>query len=380
MAEEVKVGLLVSTEGTYKYIGRSTRAGLLDAIEEINSNSRFSFKLVAHEFNPGGNLEQYVDGANQFSDQGIRHVFGTTTSASRKEIIPDIERRQALLWYPCPYEGYECSENVLYLGGCPNQNLLPLMKYAIEKFGTRGYLIGSNYVWGWESNRIARELLDVSLGEVVNEKYYHFGHTDFDALISDVIDQEASFVLNNLVGDSSYHFLHQLNERCREKGVCIPVLSCNLTESELPSIEGTDHIQLLSCGAFFESVDPDYVARQSHQHGEQPISLFYVCAYVAMYLFAEAYLECGTDDPSVISKALHSRRLDSILGSLGMSEQNNHIALPSYIAEVRNGKFELVHTGERSIPADPYLMRTDFDEFRSIAETYDSGRHLRVVK
>lgn len=380
MAEDVTVGLLVSTTGTYKHIGRSTRAGLLDAIAEINKDSAFNFNIVTREFDPAGDLEGYVFGANHLVDQGVRHVFGTTTSASRKEIIPDIERRQALLWYPCPYEGYECSESVVYLGGCPNQNLVPLLRYAIERFGSRAYLIGSNYVWGWESNRIARELIDVSLGEVINEKYYRFGHTDFDTLIQDVIDQQASFVLNNLVGDSSYHFLRKLNEACKAKGLRIPVLSCNLTEAELPSIKGTDNIQLLSCGAFFESVNSDFAKAQSDHHGSQEFSLFYVCAYVAMYLFAQAYRKCEADNPDTILKALYENPVDCVLGSLHISDQNNHISLPSYIAEARLGEFHVIHTETQPVLADPYLVRTDFEQFRILADKGSNGQHLRVIK
>jgi len=43
--------------------------------------------------------------------------------------------------------------------------------------------VGSNYVWGWESNRIARELIELSEGQVLGEKYFRFGCTDFIPLI-----------------------------------------------------------------------------------------------------------------------------------------------------------------------------------------------------
>jgi hypothetical protein len=43
----------------------------------------------------------------------------------------------ALLWYMCPYEGFEANENVIYIGGCPNQHLIPLFEHLIPRFGVR---------------------------------------------------------------------------------------------------------------------------------------------------------------------------------------------------------------------------------------------------
>ncbi len=132
-----------------------------------------------------------------FIAHGIRHIFGTITSASRKEIIPDSEQHNLLLWYGCPYEGFESCEQVVYLGGCPNQTLLPLLRLALDMFGNRSWLIGSNYVWGWESNRIAREVVEGSGGTVVGEKYLHLRNSNVTELIEAILSTEVDFVLNN---------------------------------------------------------------------------------------------------------------------------------------------------------------------------------------
>lgn len=380
MFDRVTVGLLVSTRGTYKDLGRSTLGGLNDAIAEINEDPAFDFILSPQAHDPAGDLQQYVTGVKHLMESGARHIFGTTTSASRKEIIPDLERAGRLLWYACPYEGYECSENVLYLGGCPNQNLLPLMRYAIANFGSRACLVGSNYVWGWESNRIARELIDIAKGEVLTEKYYRFGDTDFEALIETLLSQQPSFVLNNLVGESSYHFLHQLSDACSRQGIRMPVLSCNFTESELPRIKGADSVRLLSCGAFFESVNPEFVANQRHRHGDQPFSHYYLCAYVSMYMFAYARQEVGHDDPEAITSALYGLDVPTVLGDLKIAAHNNHLTLPSYIAEATGDGFELIHSEGKALPADPYLAQSNLDAFGNLTAQTTQHSFLRVVK
>src|SRR3546814_16003075 len=62
----------------------------------------------------------------------------------------------------CPYEGFECCENVIYTGASPNQHIVPLFRYLLPRYGKRVYLVGSNYIWGWETNRTARELVQAS--------------------------------------------------------------------------------------------------------------------------------------------------------------------------------------------------------------------------
>ena len=69
-------------------------------------------------------------------DHGCRHIIGTITSLARKEVIPLVEKHDGLLWYMCPYEGFEANDNVIYTGGCPNQHLLPLFDYLIPRFRT----------------------------------------------------------------------------------------------------------------------------------------------------------------------------------------------------------------------------------------------------
>ncbi len=64
---------------------------------------------------------------------GLRLIVAGITSWSRKDMIPALERQRALLWSPCPYEGFECNDHVVYLGACPNQPLLPLIDHVLDR-------------------------------------------------------------------------------------------------------------------------------------------------------------------------------------------------------------------------------------------------------
>ncbi len=90
---------------------------------------------------------------------------------SRKDVLPVIEKRGALLWYGFPYEGYEASDSTIYLGACPNQHLLPLFDHVLDHHGRNAFIVGSNYIWGWEISRIAREITEASGGEIVADRF-----------------------------------------------------------------------------------------------------------------------------------------------------------------------------------------------------------------
>ncbi len=100
---------------------------------------------------------------------------------------------------------------MIYTGACPNQHLLPLFEHLLPRYGNRPYLAGANYVWGWEMNRLARELINASGGEIAGERYLPLEETSADLLIADIERERPSFVLNNLIGPASYAFLEGMH-------------------------------------------------------------------------------------------------------------------------------------------------------------------------
>ena len=66
-------------------------------------------------------------------------------------LLPAIERRNGLLWYPSLYEGFEYSPNVIYTGASPNQTSFPLAEYLVRNHGRRVLMAGSDYMYGRRS-------------------------------------------------------------------------------------------------------------------------------------------------------------------------------------------------------------------------------------
>jgi ABC-type branched-subunit amino acid transport system substrate-binding protein len=284
LKRSIEIGVLYSRSGTYRLIGEACLRGTLRAIADLNADPAGAVELVPVERDPGGNVDRYAQLCEELTRAGIKHIIGCVTSWSRKEVIPVLEKSDAMLWYACPYEGYEANEHVVYMHACPNQHLVPLLGYVAPRFGANGVLLGSNYIWGWETNRVARDLIADAGGTVLAERYLPIGETGVERLISEIRAVRPDFILNNLIGTSSYAFIEAYAELGRRDAHFrpdrCPLLSCNLTECELPAI-GEAASGHLAAGPYFRDI-----AGPAERAAQLPGSSFEAAAYASVRVLA----------------------------------------------------------------------------------------------
>lgn len=337
----IKLGVLYSRSGDYAVLSEASRAGVFAAIAAVNADPVLDMRFVPVERDPAGNTDAYGPLCHDILQSGARHVVGCVTSWSRKEVIPVLERNGGTLWYPLPYEGFEASDHVVYTHACPNQHLLPLMDWALPLHGARGFLIGSNYIWGWEMNRLARECIHAARGQVLGERYLPLGARDVERIVQAIVHARPDFILNNLVGTSSYDFLVAMHELAQQDAAFAPdrcpILSCNLTEAELtalgPAAEG-----LISAGPYFRPASGGPFATSIE-----------AAAFTAVRELAR--LLHGRPEAETASLAA----LLADEGSGGtINRDTHHSALPVQIAQVRGGVFHAIRTLP-AIAGDPYL-------------------------
>lgn len=369
MKQRVEIGILYARSGSYRLVSEACRTGAMRAIAGVNADPHGAIELVPVERDPKGNIDQYAPLCEDIlRSSGARHVVGCVTSWSRKETIPVLEKVGATLWYACPYEGFEANEHVVYMHACPNQQLVPLLGHVAPRFGANGFLLGSNYIWGWETNRVARDLIADAGGRVLGERYLPIGETDVSRLIGEIRATRPDFVLNNLIGTSSYAFLKAYAELAREdahfRPERCPVLSCNLTEAELPAIgeAGRGH---LSAGPYFRRTDT--TATEESLTG----SSFEAAAYASVQVLAKVLAinpKAGFADlPAIFAR----QSFETPFGRIAIDPQTQHATLPVEIGRIDGDGFDVISRTEAVAP-DPYLSRYDR------AETFGRPR-LKVV-
>ena len=380
----LRLGILFSCSGDYAALGRDCRDGAKLAIAELQVEGHSAVVIEPVFGDPKGSNEDYIALARHMVvERGCRHIVGTVTSQARKDVIPVVEKHDAQLWYVCPYEGFEANRNVVYTGACPNQHLLPLFRHLLPTYGRRVFLAGANYVWGWEMNRLAREIVAEAGGEIVGERCLPIADTEVDQLVAAVEAARPSFILSNLLGPSNHAFLRAMRDLGRRDPAFAPsrcpVVSCDLTECELPDIGIGIADGQLAAAAYFDSVaTPENRALQKRVAARfgagRRISSYFATSYATVRLCAEAVALSGDANPARVRAALADHRgATSVLGSLRIDPATNHAALPFYLGRIAGDGFDILQS-QPSLAADPYLTA------RHLSVPHQAARpRLRIV-
>lgn len=371
-SDKIKIGILFSQSGPMASPENSHLKGVLLACEEINSSGGIDGQLLDPIImDPGGDDRRYSQMATELL---IKHkvsvIFGCCLSSSRKAVIPIVERFNGILFYPAVYEGFEYSPNVIYGGGVPNQLVLPLLEYLYTHYGKKIGLIGSDYVFAREINRVVTEFSDESNGEIVAECYLPFESTEGElrTVLSQVLLNEPDVILSTVVGQdgvSLYKIYAEMNTDKRDDtehvGV-IPIASMTSSESDLAKLEEDSREGHLVVAPYFSSIQSQnnkkFVSAYKARFGEkeEPCA-FSEVGYSLLNIFADAIHLAGKSDADSILAALSGAVFKSPGGNLFLDVDTNHFALRPYVAKSTiDGTFEILWKGDTVVRPDPYLI------------------------
>ena len=381
----LQIGLLCSTEGPYATVAQALLNGAMLACQEVNEDASLPLKLEPLHVNPRGQLANYRDGIQSMLDRGILHICGCYTSSSRKEVLPIVEKHDALLWYPSHYEGFETSQNVIYTGSSPNQHLTPLIGFLFKEYGSTAYCIGSNYIWAWESNRVFREGITRLGGQIVAERYVPVGEADLDQYVDEILDLRPDYIFNSLIGSSSYEFLRRLRRASAALGIDqpreIPVASCTLSEPELHAIGADAADGQITSSVYFSSLrtarNAEFVAAYRHAFPKGPVA----CAdaeasYIAIHLLARAATRAGSVGVAQVRAAVTACEFDAPQGPVRIDPDTMHACLTPHIGVSRaDCQFDVLIESPTPVKPDPYLVQWS----RTLEMPYPPSQ-LRIVR
>jgi urea transport system substrate-binding protein len=387
----IPLGLVFSRTGPYAMMAGEMRKSALMAVDEVNQSDAFDFTFTPYLRDPGGVVAAYHTACDDLIREAqVRHIVGCYTSASRKQVIPIVERTERLLWHPARYEGFESSDNVIYVGAAPNQHVVPLVRHMLDHISGDVFCIGSNYVWTWEMNRVIREIVTSAGGRILAERLLELGETSVDHIVKEIIDRRPPVVFNTLVGESSYAFMRALHAATTRAGLSIPMLSCSLCEPELKLIGSAASVGCITSSAYFESIErPEnraFVARWKARYGaDSNPSVDGQSTYVCVMLLARAIRRAGSADVGAVRRAAANHRYDSPQGPIWVDPDNNHCFLtPRLARSVPGGQFNIFWEADAPERPDPYLSNLDLAigtrPGKSNDATTKRQTHLRIVK
>ena len=377
----VYVGVLHSLSGTMEISEKEVAMVTVAAFEEINkAGGILGHRIVPVVADGASDSCRFAGEARRLiKERRAQALFGCWTSASRKAVKPVVEQTQSLLFYPVQYEGFEASPNIVYLGQVPNQQIRPAVKYAIDHFGKRFYLVGSNYVFPRTANRYIKDIAGILQAGIVGETYIPLGGSDFTETVAQIRAVKPDVILNTLNGESNLYFFRALYKAGIHPSD-IPVISFSIGENEVKKMGEKIPREALA-GQYVASSYFDSLKTSKNDSFKAFLKVYQItsspgdameAAYNGVYIYKQAVEECGSFDPRIVARCIPIQSFNGAGGILYVDPLNNHAWKKSRIGRIAPSlAFEIVFDSMRPLEPQPYPSYKTLKEWESIVRDFN---------
>ena len=349
----IKIGLLNALSGVLSITEKSISDGAMLAVEEVNAAGGVNGRMLE------AITEDYASDftiAVQKADKLLKEdkvviVIGGYTSASRVAVIPTFQKNDGLFIFGTFYEGLECDPNVFYTGSTPDQSLFDYVPWILQNLGKKLYIVGSDYLFPRTMSAIVQKVAKDHGGEIVGDKYFPLGTTEFGTVVADIGSAKPDVVVSNLVGDSIPAFYKQF----RSAGFTpdkLPIAATVTTEVEVQAMGSENAAGNYMTSTYFESLDNPankaYVTAFKAKYGADAVThMPQVANYDAVWLFAKAAAKItGEITTASLAAALVGTTFDgNPEGQPITILPNHHCNHPSYVGKANAaGQYDVVAT------------------------------------
>jgi urea transport system substrate-binding protein len=372
----IRIGVLHSRTGTMAISERPVVDAVLLAVEEINQQGGLLGRQVEVIQRDGESDETVFarQAEKLIADDHVCAIFGCWTSASRKAVVPVVERHNHLLFYPVQYEGMEQSPNVVYLGPTPNQQILPALRWIVGFEGKkRWFLVGSDYVFPVTANAVIRDEAKARGCTIVGEDYLLLGNTDAAGVVKKITETRPDLIVNTINGDSNVAFFRTL----RQAGITskqIPTMSFSISVQELSALGPRNIAGDYLAATYFQTLDNpdnrDFVRRFGDRYGrDRVISDAMETAYVGVRLWAKAVRAANTDDTHIIRETVKGLEIESPQGSFRIDPTSGHTTQTARIGRIdESGQIREVYLSPQPILPEPFPPSRSREEWTTFVE------------
>ncbi|MDO8312068.1 MAG: transporter substrate-binding domain-containing protein [Sideroxyarcus sp.] len=379
--DPIRIGVLFSETGATSTIGRSQMQGTLLAIDEINQAGGVEGReIVPVRYDAQSSPAVYAAYAERLLLQDkVNVIFGCYMSSSRKAVLPIVEKWNKLLFYPTLYEGFEFSNNIIYTGAAPNQNSVQLAEFMTANFGSSVYLIGSNYIYPYESNRIMSDLvLQRPNSRKVGERYFNLDATekDYRLMMADIRDKRPDFIFSTVVGDSTASLYRAYAESGLDPKT-MPIASLTTSEAEISQMGFDVALGHFTAAPYFQSINSAANKRCLERLGERFGSscvpnMCWEAAYFQVHIYANAYRHAEDDEISRIMPHILGSEFEAPQGRIRVDPTNHHTSLYPRIGVANSkGQFTIVREATRPVQPDPYMVTHSLGDWTTTLSTLE---------
>jgi urea transport system substrate-binding protein len=378
----IKVGVLHSLTGDVAIGERPINETTLMAIDQINADGgvlgRRIEPVVLDARSDLGTFAQ--DARTLIIKDHVSVIFGCYTSSSRKVVLPIVQQYHNVLFYPTYYEGMEESPDIVYVGGTPNQNVIPAIQWFLGNVGKRFYLVGSDYVYPRAVNAIVKTELAYLGGSVAGESYLPLGDTNTMPTVKQILKTHPDAIFSTLVGNTNIPFFADLHEL----GITpqkLPVLMSVVNESDLQSLDPKSMAGDYVAMNYFQSINTPandaFVADVKRRYGSTSVvSDQMESAYDSVQLWAEAVRKAGSPMPQKVLQAVRGLSYDAPEGEIWVDELTLNTWKTARLGIIQpDGQISTVWESETVIEPQPYPVYETQQYWQNLLQSWYTMWH-----
>ncbi len=274
-------------------------------------------------------------------------IYSSTRQAIKRAAVV---KGKKLYIYPEQYEGRECDPLIFCTGPVPAQQLDPFIPWLMQQTGAKKfYLPSADYIWPHVMNTKVRELVTANGGSIEGEEYFPLDHGEYAGIVEKIMSSGTDVVFNTIVPPGLMPFLEQLHRAgFRKRG---GTLVCTYFEENLLRILPPAQVEgVYGCLDYYQTVsDPFSVALLKRYNKLYPGSSMFTAGsastgmYRGLKFWEAAVNEAGSLDQDAVIAALdHAKIAEGPGGPAAMVPGQHHARMNMYIAQARNGVFQVV--------------------------------------
>jgi branched-chain amino acid transport system substrate-binding protein len=278
-------------------------------------------------------------------------IFGGIYSSTRQAIKgPAVVEGKTLYIYPEQYEGQESDPLIFCTGPVPAQQVDPFIPWMMRETGARRfYLPSADYVWPHVMNARIHEVVTANGGTIVGEEYFPLDHMDYRETVERIVSSGADAVFNTIVPPGVTPFFQELYDSGFTRGG--GQLICTYFDENFLNMVPAAHVEgLYGCLDYYQAVDDPFSRKLLQRYdtlypGDAAFTGGSGCSglYRGLRLWAGAVTEAGSlrqDD--VIAALDHAELAEGPGGPAAVVPGQHHLRMNMYIAQARDGRFEVV--------------------------------------
>jgi urea transport system substrate-binding protein len=361
--EPIKLGLLHSENGPLSFHEKPMIDATQFAVAEVNAAGGVMGRPIEVLQRDGAGREEiFAEKARELLEkEKVDVLFGCWSAASRKRVEKVCEKHNKFLFFCTSYEGLEDSPAVVYLGGTPNQTLIPLVRWAYTDLRKRRFmLLGTEEIYSRAVNEVIKHELEALGAAAVVERYLLVGDDEFSGVVNEVAEKKIDFIVNTIDGTANKFLLKAL----RDKGLKPPAVTtawAALSESELSQFQVERLVGDYTAGTYFESIDlpqnRDFVKRFKTRFRTARVNDSMETAYFGVHLWKQAVEKAGTTETEAVRQALSGMSVEAPEGTIRLAD-SRHAYRTARVGKITlegtGPHFEIVYTTPRTIAPDPF--------------------------